>query len=365
MSIRRQLVNFGKTCTDFRVGRGAFAELDSLVKAVAGTPKRALIAVGELADDDQISLVERALIDSGCSVDRFMCPSGCASIDSAVRLFSALREHGITDDDLVVALGGVDVCSLVAFCSRCWCSGTSAIAVPLTLDAMCTSATSMRALDVGDAGEMVSVQPGWDMVVCDIDLALGRPIEQVGMGYALLLSASLSQSKRSWEQFGDKIGGILDGSEIALIDTLCSTQTSRAGAVRSANPSARNAVNYGMTTMRALRRCLGADVPDYLLYAEGLRFEARLAHDVCGLSVDLVFEQDDRLEDLGIEELPFKLDVDAFIGALKSARFERSNRFMMALPKQPGSIRLSTVDDEVLRRHATAFLESRAELIEE
>ena len=38
---------------------------------------------------------------------------------------------------------------------------------------------------------------------------------------------------------------------------------------------------------------------------------------------------------------------------------------MLSLPKRPGTIRLSSVDDEVLARHAEAFLASRAELLAE
>ena len=367
MSIRRQLVNFGKTCTDFRVGRGAFDELPRLIKTVAGQPKRALVVHDGTVGEERLVAIERGLIDNGYDVEKlgFTGECGIATIASAERVFASLEEKHITADDLMVAVGAVEVCSVVSFCSKTWCSGTSAVAIPLTLDAMCTIATTMRALDAGSAREMVSVQPGWDMIVCDIDLVLDRDIETVGMGYALLLSSAFAQSKRVWDAFPEKIEGMIDKSEIALIDTLCSTQTARASAVRSANPSARNAVNYGTTTMRALRDCLGADVPEYLLYAEGLRFEARLAHDVCGLPVDVVFELDDRLDDLGIEELPFELSANRFIEALRRARFVRSNRFMLALPKQPGLIRLCTVDDEVLRRHAEAYLASRAELLED
>ena len=90
-----------------------------------------------------------------------------------------------------------------------------------------------------------------------------------------------------------------------------------------------------------------------------MRFEARLAVDVCDFSVDEMFAQDDHLEDLGIEELSFSLDPDAFIDALRAERFRRSNRFQFALPKHPGIIRLASVEGEVLERHARAFLASR------
>ena len=95
-----------------------------------------------------------------------------------------------------------------------------------------------------------------------------------------------------------------------------------------------------------------------------MRFEARLAVEAAKFDVDAVFEQDDRFDDLGIEELPFKLDVDRFIDALKETNARYSNRLLFALPKNPGIIRLTAVTDDVLVRHASAYVASRAELLE-
>ena len=47
------------------------------------------------------------------------------------------------------------------------------------------------------------------------------------------------------------------------------------------------------------------------------------------------------------------------IEALRAERFRVANRFQLALPKYPGVIRLSSIDDEVLERHARAFIASR------
>lgn len=366
MSVRRQLVNFGSTCTDFRIGCGAFSQLPQFIAKVSAVPKRAVLASDDLVDAEHLTEIRRALIDVGYTVHECsLAGEHAGSVRAACELFDQFAQAGMTADDMVVVAGGQEACSLAAFCSRTWCGGMSAVAIPFTLDAMCTVATSMEGLSVGGSPEMVSLQPGWDMVVCDLDLVIGKPVEQIGRGYTLLLGSALAESRRVWDAFPAKIDGMVAGSEISFIDALCNAQTCRAGAIRSANPSARNAMQYGTTTARALRACLGDTVPAYQLLAEGMRFEARVAHDACGLDVDIVFDQDDRLDDLGIEELGFELDVDTFLSALRAARFARSNRFMLALPKFPGSIRLSTVDDEVLKRHATAYLASRAELLAE
>lgn len=368
MSVRRQLVNFGSTSTDYRVGTGAFDELPRLFKNVVGEPKRALLAYDELASDEQRSLARRALIDCGFTVEEYNAAGkgACeASLDASSSLMRMLASSSITADDVMVALGGANVCSLVSYCGQMWCGGMSCAAIPLTLDAMCTVPTAMRPLSVDDAPEMVSVRPGWSLVVCDIDLVLGKDARELGLGYAYLLGAAFASSRRVWEQCGEKVAGMADDDPVAFADALCAAQTSRAGAVRSANPSARNSIYYGISTARALRACLKEKLPSHLALAEGMRFEARLAHDVCGLDVDLVFEQDDRFDDLGVEEAAFDVDVDTFIDALKRTCYVRSNRFMLALPKFPGAIRLCHIEEDVLRRHAEAYLASRAELLEE
>lgn len=106
-----------------------------------------------------------------------------------------------------------------------------------------------------------------------------------------------------------------------------------------------------------------SQVPAYQLLSEGMRFEARLAHDACDFDIDYVFEVDDCLEDFGIEELAFDLEPTAFIEEFRKQQFALSNRSMLPLPAALGAIRLTSVEDEVLERHAHAYLASRKELL--
>lgn len=366
MTIRRQLVNLGTSCVDFRAGVDAFDELSSMFKSVVGVPKRAvLICEDALAAQEGVT-VSRALIDAGFRVEDLALPAGerIVSIGYAAQLYDAFDEMGITADDLLVGLGGVDLCSLVAFCSRTWCGGTSCALVPTTLEAMTSSATSMRALDTSLSREMVSLAPKIDLCVCEINLLLHDDFERAIMGRLQLMLSALAESKRVWDQFSESLPKLLRNDPLTLLDDLCMAQTARSGVIKAANPSARHALMFGTTTAQALRVCLGPDVPWYRLLAEGMRFEARLAHDVCDLDIDLVFAIDDMLYDMGIDELAFSTEAQTLVSALKSTRFKRANRFMFALPKIPGSIRLAVVEDEVLARHVDAYVCSRAELVD-
>lgn len=363
MTVRRKLLNFGSRSTDFRIGTGALEELPRYVAAAVAKPRRAVLVTEETLSQTHGVTVTRALVDAGFHVDEFAVPAGkrVATLAQATKLYDFLDRCGITSEDLIVALGDVQTCSLAMFCARTWCGETASIIIPTTLDAMVRCPTEMEALDTSSSSEMVWIAPQVSMVVCDLDLVAGKPIDQNGLGYVQIVAAQLAESRKFWEAFADNVPGLVAGESFPLLDSISCAQTSRLNTVKSVSPSSRKALFYGYTTARALRMCLGDDIPWYQLLAEGMRFEARVAHEACDFAIDDVFKQDDYLEDLGIEELTFSLDAPTFIEALKRVRYKRANRFMFSLPKNPGTIRLTVVDDELLERHATAYLASRAE----
>ena len=366
MNTRRQLLNFGARSTDFRIGNGTLDELSVLVKGTVPKPRRAVIVCEEKLAATVGVTVSRALVDAGFRVDDLELPAGenVATLAYANQLFDALDRCGITCDDLVVGLGGVEVCALVTYCAASWCGETACALIPTTLDAMVTVATEMRALDTSESSEMVSIRPQAALVVCDMALLEGAAADDLGLGYVQIVAAHLAESRKYWDHLAVLTEGMLERRDIPLSDAICAAQTSRVNTVKSIAPSARHALYFGVTTARALRVCLGDDIPWYRLLAEGMRFEARLAVDAEDFKVDDVFALDDRFEELGIEELPFSLDAARFIAALKETRFKRANHFMFSLPKHAGTIRLSVVEDELLERHAAAYLASRADLLD-
>lgn len=361
MTIRRKLLNFGTRSTDLRFGCGAFSELSKMLAGAVGRPCRAFMVADADLPEDLVLNVRRSLIDAGYRVDEVALDGESASSFATVGgLFAHLASFGLTAEDLVVGVGSAPVCSISAYIARSWCGGSACALVPTTLDAMIMAPTQMVPLSVGvhDAG--VSLAPEVGLVICDLDLVRAFDSKRNGLGYALMCAASLAESRKCWESFESTVEGMVAGSEVSLMEAFTSTHTSRMNTAKSASPSARRAFMYGDTTARALAACLkDPSIPGYRLYAEGMRFEARLAVDVCEFPVDEMFALDDRLEDLGIEELQFSIEPEAFVEAVHAERFRRSNRFQFALPKHPGIIRLASVDDDVFERHARAFLASR------
>lgn len=363
MTVRRHVLNLGGKTVDVRIGVEALEELPRMLKGVVGAPRRAALVHAAALDEAILTTVRRALIDVGFKIeDVALAPEVDVSrAEAALTVWSQMTACGLTKDDLLVGVGDAPLCSLVAFCAHVWCGGMSSALIPLTLDAMVTAATVMRPLSVGAGPAVIETTPMPTLVVSDVSLLDAAPVDDLRLGYVTLMGSMLADSRKNWDAFGALIPRLNQRDALATIEAISIAQLGRRGVLMSAVPAARNALTYGVETARALRSCLGDNIPWYALLAEGMRFEARLAVDAAKLNPDIVFEQDDRFEDLGIEELRFTLDAEALIQTLKAVMAERSNRFMLALPKIPGTIRLTSVPDDVLERHAQAYVASRRE----
>ncbi|QWT17083.1 hypothetical protein KPC83_04350 [Collinsella sp. zg1085] len=364
--IRRKLINFAEMSCDYRVGPDALVELGSLVQSIVGTPKRALLLMGQSHQAEAGVLAQRALIDAGFQVFDVVLSEGEAPFNLSVAhaLFEHLDEYNITADDVVVALGNMDICSLASYCAPHWCGGVALALVPTTLDAMVCSATQMRGLATSKHAEMLWLHAHPDLVVANLDFIQEATPESLQLGYLELISSALMDSKHAWNRLEAQLEQIMQGEEIALVDALCAAQGARLAAVKSPSPSAQSAPLFGVTTARALQSLVGSEFSYTQCLAEGMRFEARLAVEAGRFEADDMFAVDDRIWAVGIEEPSFTVEVDAFLSAIKRTRFQRSNRLLFALPQMIGSIRLSVVDEELLERHARAYLKSRAESLE-
>lgn len=367
--IRRQLINFQNRSVDVRVGFGAFNELSRILSSAVGRPKRALLVSDAETRARYGENVERALADAGFAVASLNLDEldRIATVSDADILFGALAHADITCDDLIVGLGDRTLCSLVGWCANMWCGRTECVLLPTTFDAMICSATTMEPLaPSGSRGfASISMRPEPGTVVCDLDIVTSAAPLELKAGYVFLVGTILTTSRSRWNQFSESVADILEGQEVALVNALQWCQTARKDVLTATNPSARMALDFGKAGMHALASALGgraAGIPTWQLLSEGMRFEARLAHDACDLDIDDVFELDDCLEDLGVEELAFELEPQTFIEAFRAEQFRRSNRTMLPLPAAIGAIRLTPVDDDVLERHARAYLASRAEL---
>ena len=90
-----------------------------------------------------------------------------------------------------------------------------------------------------------------------------------------------------------------------------------------------------------------------------MRFAARLSAAQDQLSIDDMFTQDELLERLGPGTVEAPVDPDALLAAMREERYRRTNRFMLALPRSLGRVRLSMVPDDLFAEHVAAWCDSR------
>ena len=65
------------------------------------------------------------------------------------------------------------------------------------------------------------------------------------------------------------------------------------------------------------------------------------------------------LERLGVGTTEVPVDPEELTRALRAERFRRSRRFMLALPRSLGRVRLAIVEDDLLAEHVAAWCASR------
>ena len=365
MTIKRQILNFNQRSVDVRIGSEIMDELPRLVTAPVGKPRRALLVADAGAYEARGAEARRSLIDAGFSVEEYVLSAELhgarpTQFDAARPVFQALARAGLTADDLVFSFGSYAVCSLAAFCARLWRGGTACALMPDSLEGMVSLATALLPLGVDGAEDAISLQADPSMVLCDLALLPAMPRTKLLPGLVLMAGAALAEGKKTWSDLREQAGAVAAGEEPAVKDALAAAQIARRNVVKSPNPSARRALDFGHTTARALASCAVGEVSRHVLLAEGMRFEARLAVDAAGLDPEVAFALDDLLFDLGVEDPAFTIDASAFAAAVRAAVRERSNRFLLPLPKAVGMIRLTSVDDALLERHAAAYAASLA-----
>ena len=366
MSIRRVLINLDRHNVDFRLGLDALDELPHMLPVIVGKPKRALLLTTQDQPAQRIECVQHALAHCNFEYEIVILPSDIdlKKYSSLSFVYNKFAESHLTRDDCVIGLGDYSLTSVVSCAAASWLGSIACVLLPTTLQAaiLCPTFAQDFELDSSDI-QLVHINPHVNMVVCDLTIIKQQTQEENMLGWLLILIGAMTDGRAAWNRFTNSLVSALRGENIALRDLISVGVHAYRDIVMARNPSARAASDYGFTTARALQKLMDFNVPWYHLLAEGIRFESRLATDVQKFDVDAVFEQEDCLDLIGIPELGFSLNTDVFIQALKNVCFARQNRFLMPLPKTLGTVRLSMASDELLYKHAQAYLLSRQDLL--
>jgi 3-dehydroquinate synthetase len=361
---RRTIPVPGGSC-NVRMGHGALDSLGPALTASVGTARRALLVSGDDVPAETVELVRRQLTDVGFKPILETLPIGDAvrALPTAGALFAELADAGLTSDDAVVGVGGADVLSLCAFVSGLWCGGMTCAFVPLDPNAAVEACVTPRGIDSAGIPNAIACPGRPRVVVLDLDLIGFDDSELSLLARVRMVAAAVGDGEKALANLSERAEAIAahdaDATGTQILDTLRSL-----GRLACSNAAAvRQALLYGTVIANALDALVPELTPSQAL-AEALRFSARLVVGVDeGADVDFVFEQDALLTNLGIAEVGYDIDPNELVSALKRVCFATSNRFMLALPKAIGKVRLMVVPDEVLAEHAGAWCSSRAKLL--
>ncbi len=357
----RQWVSLPGGSLDVRLGTGVIEEASSLLKSSVGKSRAGMLVVGAGVDEELVERVRRQMTDAGYTVERANVAAGRAArtLESTTALFEALEAAHITSDDLVVAVGDEDVLSLASYACTLWCGGTVLVTVPITQLGMLEVSVGPRGIDVGSRSQLLTVRPSTKHVLFDTDVVLRDEVdEDMLMARVLMVVTAMCDSEKSFSKLWDRSEDLVALNREVTLDQLQETVKLRGKILSSTALATRQSIMYGEAFARAISR-LVAGVSPSTARAEALRFQARLAAGEGMMQVDDVLAQDELLEALELPVISAHVDPTELIAAIKAERFEKTNRFLLGLPRSLGRVRLAAVSDELIAEHVAAWCASR------
>ena len=359
---KRQWVSLPGGSCDVRLGNGVLEEASPVFKGAVGRPRVSVLLVAEDVSEGVEELTRRQLTDAGFSVVRLSAPAGrvARNAETAFRLMDELAQAHVTADDLMVAVGDTDVLSLASYVCAQWCGSMPLAMVPTGLTALLEAPITPRGIDVGDSEQLLKLRPSVKHSFFDMDIALSEGLtEDVLMARVLMVATAMCDSETAFSHLWDRAEGICANDGAILCEQLQDTLKSRGKIVSSTALALRQSLTYGESFAAALMRIV-PDVAPSVARAEALRFQARLSAGEGQLEVDDVLAQDEILDQLEIPYLQADIDPQELIAAVRSVRLERSNRFLLELPRKLGRVRLASVSDELIGEHVAAWCATRA-----
>lgn len=356
----RQWVVVRGTSMDLRVGTGILSEFPRVLRSAAGRPHACALVHEGGVSDDVVRVLHDNLCDQGFRVSTLSLGAVGCDLAEVERLNVMLRDARITSDDIVLAVGGLKTLSVASFVCSSWLGGTQLAEVPTDLASAVVAATTPRALDSAGLERVVSQDATARYTMIDLDLVGTDPKSETALlAFALMVQTAMCDSDRAFGKLWDAADDLAAGDEAALTAQLQDTLKSR-GKVSSATSAAlRQSLEFGTTFADALLSLAPGEVSRATALADGMRFAARLGVAQETLSVDDMLAVDEVLERLGVPTARVTVDAGELAARIRDARFQRTNRFMLAVPRALGRVRLSVMSDETILEHVSAWCASR------
>jgi 3-dehydroquinate synthase len=355
---------------EIRVGRGALADFGDKAREVKPCEKAVVIS-DENVGPAYGKLVVKRLEEAGYDVFDLLVTPGeeSKSLEMAKDLWISLAQYDMTRGDLVVAVGGGVVGDLAGFVASTYMRGIDFIQVPTSLLAMVDASIGGKtAVDLPIGKNLVGTfhQP---LYVCSDTRCLKTlHDEDWANGFAEIAKSAMVAPRRSfYEWLRNNAEDLVAHDESALDEVVYMTAEFKANVVaRDAHEAnLRECLNYGHTLAHAIEAAAGyGTIGHGRAVAEGMRFAARLAVEVRGLSPDVVKKQDALLDALGLEQLPWTARPEDLFRIMKNDKKVRNGHLRFVLLDDIAKWECVTVPDETVIAHLEAWCAAKQKLIE-
>lgn len=304
------------------VGHGLRGQLDRLLPWPPDAEQVVVIsAVGDQRIGAQVA--ELASIKTP-RVHRLSVPAGpghppVKSLAAVGELASRLADLAVHRGDLLIGVGGEQICDLVGFVSATYNRGMPFALVPTTLEAQADSAVGGKcSLDLPQGGNLIGLVHQPVLVICDVELAVEPVHADYDAGLAEVAKHALLADPDLLRFLVERGSDLIERDPIMVTRAVRRSVEIKADIVTSdeREQGARTQLNYGHTFSRAFLAAEPA-LPSHGL-SLGLMAAAHLAHRLDVLPEAAVEAHRQVLRALGlpvratfeIEQLEWALDRD-------------------------------------------------------
>lgn len=358
----RQWVVMRNASMDLRVGSGIAADFPRSLRAAAGRPHACALVAEADASEELLEELRLNLCAQGFDVRRSTLASAGCDLSALEAFYALLAGSRITADDLVLVVGGLEALSVASLACSTWCGGVSLAELPTDLAAALLAGPTPRALDAAGLSRVVchdgsARYAALDVALFDLDPAGA----QVPLTLALMAQTAVCDSDRSLGRLWDAADDLVSGDADAWVEQLQGSVKSRGKIASAPSVAARSALEFGTTFADALAALAPGAVDPAVALADGMRFSARLAAGMGLLSIDDMLTVLELLDRLGLQTTGAAAAIEpaALVDKVRELRLARTNRFMLAVPRALGRVRLAAIDDDLIAEHASAWCAAR------
>lgn len=286
------------------VGHGLVRQVGRLLPALSEAQR--IVVIAGPGNEGIVEQLVAAVADRGLVVDQLKVPqtgNGGAPVKSLTmvgELASGLAELAVHRGDLLLGVGGEEICDVVGFLAATYNRGMPLAMVPTTLEAQADSAVGGKcSLDLPEGGNLLGLIHQPVLVIADVELAAAGETTAYSAGLAEIAKHALLADRDLLRFLTERGYELVARDRIAVTRAVRRSVEIKADIVTSdeREQGARAQLNYGHTFSRAFA---AADPGQPGTLSLGLMTAAHLAHRLGWLDESEVDVHRALLEALGL-----------------------------------------------------------------